>query len=83
MSTETNRKAGNGSFRSIFMHADGVDMFLMALGVLGAIGDGISMPVMLLVTSKMMNSIGDSSTSVSMDLFTEKINQVNITYIHT
>ncbi|KAI3520812.1 hypothetical protein L1887_10264 [Cichorium endivia] len=45
-SIATNRKVSSGSFLSIFMHADGADMFLMALGFLGAAGDGIAMPVM-------------------------------------
>ncbi|CAH1437657.1 unnamed protein product [Lactuca virosa] len=81
-STETKKKVRNGSFRSIFMHADGADMFLMTLGFLGAVGDGISMPTMLLITSKIMNNIGDSSSS-SMTSFTDKINQnaVNLCYM--
>lgn len=73
---QRNKKINNGSFRSIFMHADGVDMFLMTLGVLGAVGDGIAMPTMLLITSTIMNNIGDSA-SFSMDVFTHKINQVS------
>ncbi|KAK9061732.1 hypothetical protein SSX86_018915 [Deinandra increscens subsp. villosa] len=82
-SSGANRKvSSNGSFRSIFMHADGADMFLMALGFLGAVGDGIAMPTMLLITSTIMNNIGDSS-SFSMDTFTDKINQnaVNLCYM--
>ncbi|KAJ9551429.1 hypothetical protein OSB04_015474 [Centaurea solstitialis] len=81
-SIKTKRKVNNGSLRSIFMHADGVDMFLVALGFLGAVGDGFSMPVMLLVLSKIMNNFGDSS-SVSMDVFTNKVNEnaVNLCYI--
>uniref|UniRef100_A0A251SJ61 Putative ATP-binding cassette subfamily C member 8 n=2 Tax=Helianthus annuus TaxID=4232 RepID=A0A251SJ61_HELAN len=80
--TKKNKKASNGSFRSIFMHADWADMFLMTLGLLGAIGDGISMPTMLLITSTIMNNIGDSS-SFSMDVFTDKINEsaVNLCYM--
>ncbi|XP_076912018.1 ABC transporter B family member 15-like [Bidens hawaiensis] len=82
-STENNnRKVSNGSFRSIFMHADRVDMVLMTLGVLGAVGDGIAMPTMLLITSTIMNNIGDSN-SFSMDVFTDKINEnaVNLCYM--
>ncbi|KAI3520813.1 hypothetical protein L1887_10265 [Cichorium endivia] len=81
-STKTNKKVSNGSVRSIFMHADGTDMFLMTLGFLGAVGDGISMPTMLLITSKIMNNIGDSS-SLSMSSFIDKINQnaVNLCYM--
>ncbi|CAH1437669.1 unnamed protein product [Lactuca virosa] len=84
-STETNRKvSSSGSFRSIFMHADGVDMFLMTLGIFGAVGDGILMPTILLVTSSIMNNIGDSS-SLSDGIFTDKIseNTVYLCYMAT
>ncbi|KAL0450613.1 UNVERIFIED_CONTAM: ABC transporter B family member 15 [Sesamum latifolium] len=62
------------SFRLIFMHADGWDKLLMGLGLLGAVGDGVSMPAMLLVTSKLMNSFGGSQTSVTDD-FSHNINK--------
>ncbi|XP_023743757.1 ABC transporter B family member 15 [Lactuca sativa] len=72
--TQTSRKVSNGSFRSIFMHADGADMFLMTFGFLGAVGDGISTPTMFYFTSTIMNSIGDFS-SLSNDVFIDKINK--------
>ncbi|CAI9272744.1 unnamed protein product [Lactuca saligna] len=72
--TQTRRKVSNGSFRSIFMHADGADMFLMTFGFLGAVGDGISTPTMFYFTSTIMNSIGDFS-SLSNDVFIDKINK--------
>ncbi|KAH6830259.1 ABC transporter family protein [Perilla frutescens var. hirtella] len=72
---EMKRKSSKSvSFSSIFMHADGYDTALMGLGLLGAIGDGVSMPVMLLVTSKLMNSFGNSQTSLSEN-FTHEINK--------
>ncbi|XP_024987433.1 ABC transporter B family member 15-like isoform X2 [Cynara cardunculus var. scolymus] len=81
-STETNKRLSNGSFRSIFMHADRVDIFLMVLGFFGAVGDGIAMPTMLFITSTIMNDIGDSAT-VSTNVFTDKINEnaVNLCYM--
>ncbi|GKC87880.1 ABC transporter B family member 15-like protein, partial [Tanacetum coccineum] len=59
----------------------GADMFLMALGVLGAIGDGIVMPAMLFVSSSIVNNIGASS--LSTDVLTDRINQnaVNLCYL--
>ncbi|XP_049381952.1 ABC transporter B family member 15-like [Solanum stenotomum] len=63
-----------GSFRSVFMHADSVDILLMILGFLGAICDGVSMPVMLIVTSKLMNNLGNNDSS-STDSFTHHINE--------
>lgn len=64
------------SFGSIFMHADGWDMVLMGMGLFGAFGDGISMPAMLLVTSKLMNSFGNSQVSIAEN-FTHSINKVS------
>ena len=68
-------RRGNGSVRSIFMHADAADLWLMAFGFLGALGDGFSMPVVLYVTSEIMNNIGSSSTSAA-DAFVDKMNEV-------
>ncbi|KAL9424700.1 hypothetical protein AB3S75_031759 [Citrus x aurantiifolia] len=75
-------KAKNGSFRSIFMHADGVDMFFMVLGYIGAIGDGFSTPLVLFLTSKFMNNVGGVS-NVPIDVFTHNINKnaVHLLYL--
>lgn len=51
-----------GSIRSIFMHADRVDWLLMVLGFIGSVGDGFSTPLVLFVTSRLMNNIGGSSS---------------------
>lgn len=73
--TRVQEKKIMGSIRSIFMHADGADMFLMMLGLLGAIGDGVSMPVMLYTTSKLMNNIGNVTNNQADDDFTHSINK--------
>ncbi|PSS30421.1 ABC transporter B family member 15 like [Actinidia chinensis var. chinensis] len=67
------QKKRSGSLRSIFLHADSVDMLLMTLGFLGAVGDGASMPVLLQVTGKIMNNIG--GTSSVADAFSHSINK--------
>ncbi|CAA3003311.1 ABC transporter B family member 15-like [Olea europaea subsp. europaea] len=79
---EDNNKKKNGSFRSIFIHADSYDAVLMSFGILGAIGDGISVPAMLLMTSKLMNSFGSATNSITQN-FTHNINEnaVVICYI--
>ncbi|KAF2308653.1 hypothetical protein GH714_011767 [Hevea brasiliensis] len=59
-----------GSIRSIFMHADGVDWFLMVLGVIGSVGDGFSTPLVLFVTSKLMNNIGECTGALLLGLWT-------------
>nr|XP_007151162.1 hypothetical protein PHAVU_004G023100g [Phaseolus vulgaris]ESW23156.1 hypothetical protein PHAVU_004G023100g [Phaseolus vulgaris] len=67
-------KKSSGSIRSIFMHADGQDMFLMILGLVGAIGDGIGTPLVLFITSKIMNNIGSFSGGIDSS-FIHAINQ--------
>nr|XP_043633553.1 ABC transporter B family member 15-like [Erigeron canadensis] len=76
--------SSNGSLRSLFMHADVADMFLMAFGVFGAIGDGLlGTPMMVFVASKVMNSVGGFSKLSSPDVFIHKINQnaANLCYL--
>lgn len=72
-----NIKLVNGSIRSIFMHADKVDMCLMALGFIGAVFDGFTDRLPLLFTSHMINSIG-SSSKLDHDAFQHNINKVSL-----
>lgn len=74
------RRKKGGSIRSIFMHADYMDYCLMVLGFLGAVGDGFSTPLVLLITSQLMNNIGGASANVQ-DLFLKNINKVIHLYI--
>ncbi|KAF3444717.1 hypothetical protein FNV43_RR14410 [Rhamnella rubrinervis] len=70
-SRERKKKSSTtGSIRSIFMHADSVDICLMVLGFLGALGDGFNTPLVLLITSRLMNNIGRASTSLEENLLT-------------
>ncbi|KAL3833186.1 hypothetical protein ACJIZ3_007922 [Penstemon smallii] len=79
---EKKKKIKNGiSFESIFMHSDGWDICLMIFGSFGAFGDGICMPIMLLVTSKIMNSFGNSQISLN-DNFSRSINKNAVALIY-
>jgi ATP-binding cassette subfamily B (MDR/TAP) protein 1 len=69
------KAAFGSSFRSVFMHADAADVVLMVLGLVGAIGDGVSMPVMLFITSRIFNDLGGSGAEVLQE-FSSKINEV-------
>ncbi|KAK2967863.1 hypothetical protein RJ640_029857 [Escallonia rubra] len=67
---------------SIFRHADGTDLFLMTLGFIGAVGDGVAMPVTLIMASKLVNNLGGSSITLAQN-FTNNINKnaLNLCYI--
>ncbi|KAI6700623.1 hypothetical protein NL676_014947 [Syzygium grande] len=60
--TKKNKKKGWSSIGSIFMHADRVDKCLMGLGFVGTVADGFSTPLVLFVTSQLMNNIGAASS---------------------
>ncbi|XP_062223848.1 putative multidrug resistance protein [Phragmites australis] len=61
------------SIASVFMHADAADVVLMVLGLVGAMGDGLSTPVMLLITSRIFNDLGSGPSF--MEQFSSKINE--------
>jgi hypothetical protein len=64
------------SFASVFMHADAADVVLMVLGLVGAMGDGMSTPVMLLITSRIFNDLGNGPDL--LDEFSSKVNEVEM-----
>ncbi|AES74620.1 ABC transporter transmembrane region protein [Medicago truncatula] len=68
------KKKKNGSFKSIFMHADVLDWFFMVFGLIGSIGDGISVPLLLFIAGRLMNSIGGAS-GTSNNNFVHDINK--------
>lgn len=72
---KTNKKNGSLGFRFIFMHADGKDLFLMVLGTIGAVGEGLATPLVLYISSRMMNNIG-SSSNMDGNTFIHNINKV-------
>lgn len=59
---EEGRK-GKSSIIVIFRYADWIDIFLMCLGTLGAIGDGMSTNCLLLYVSHLFNSLGYGNNS--------------------
>ncbi|KAJ8750162.1 hypothetical protein K2173_014077 [Erythroxylum novogranatense] len=67
------KKSTVGSIMSIFMHADHLDWFLMTLGFIGSLADGFSTPLVLFVTSRLMNNLG--GTSSTEDAFSRNINK--------
>ncbi|KAJ6290324.1 hypothetical protein OIU78_026115 [Salix suchowensis] len=69
-------KSKIGSIRSVFMHADSLDCFLMVLGLIGSIGEGLSSPLIFFVSSKLMNNLAGSEPSdTAPDVFSDNINK--------
>lgn len=72
--SQSSSSSSLSSFGSVFRHADAVDKLLMTLGFVGAVGDGMSMPTMLLLTSKIFNNLGGGS--IDSPDFTHAVNEV-------
>ena len=70
-------KRNGGSIRSIFIHANGFDLWLMVLGLIGSVGSGFPIPAGFLLTSHLVNTIGGAST-LSQHLFLQNINKVSL-----
>ncbi|PVH65139.1 hypothetical protein PAHAL_2G432900 [Panicum hallii] len=61
------------SFASVFVHADAADVALMVLGLVGAMGDGMSTPVMLAITSRVFDDTGSGPDHLQQ--FRSKMNE--------
>ncbi|KAM0942672.1 putative Type 1 protein exporter [Dioscorea sansibarensis] len=72
---ESRKKGGSlfSSISTIFKHADTTDRWLMGFGLLGAVGDGLSGPVMLYITSELMNNLDNGISSFSYSIFTHEM----------
>ncbi|XP_027924732.1 putative ABC transporter B family member 8 [Vigna unguiculata] len=57
------RRKGRASIAIILRYADWIDVVLMLMGALGAIGDGMSTNILLLFASRIMNSLGYSNNN--------------------
>ncbi|THU63946.1 hypothetical protein C4D60_Mb01t21220 [Musa balbisiana] len=72
-SSSSSSSSSMSSFWTIFMHADATDVMLMTMGFIGAVGDGLSMPTMLYMTSKIFNNFGNGPSALSV--FTDTIDK--------
>lgn len=61
---------------SVLIHADGIDVALMTMGLVGAIGDGMSMPLRLLVACSIANDLGSGPDRLKQ--LASRINAVRI-----
>ncbi|KAK9038348.1 hypothetical protein V6N11_023224 [Hibiscus sabdariffa] len=76
MSSDNVKKEKHESIRSIFMHADGVDMWFMVAGFIGAVADGSAAPLMLYLVGRMFNKVGGAGSTSSLDFLTHNVNKV-------
>ncbi|KAJ8898756.1 hypothetical protein K2173_005042 [Erythroxylum novogranatense] len=65
-------------FLKLFSFADSVDTMLMIVGTIGAIGNGLALPIMTLILGEVINSFGETQTN---DIV-QKISKVSLKYVY-
>ncbi|TYH01102.1 hypothetical protein ES288_A09G030400v1 [Gossypium darwinii] len=65
-------KKKNRCIRSIFMHADNVDRFLMAAGFIGGVVDGTVAPLMIYLNGRLFNNLDDAAA----DMLTRNVHHI-------
>ncbi|KAJ4952948.1 hypothetical protein NE237_029780 [Protea cynaroides] len=66
----------------IFRFADWVDVLLMLLGTVGAIGDGMSTNCLLVFASSLMNSLGYGKTQENHGNFMEEVKKSSLYFVY-
>ncbi|XP_052183316.1 putative ABC transporter B family member 8 [Diospyros lotus] len=75
------RKKGR-SMAIIFRCADWVDILLMLLGTVGAIGDGMSTNCLLMYVSRLFNSLGYGKTQQNHGNFMDKVEKCSLYFVY-
>lgn len=56
-------KTNTVSFLKLFSFADSTDVLLMIIGTIGAIGNGLGMPIMTILFGEMINVLGSNQNN--------------------
>ncbi|KAL5065634.1 hypothetical protein RYX36_027371 [Vicia faba] len=62
----------------LFSFADPLDRLLMFVGTVGAIGNGVSIPLMILIFGNLINAFGDSTSSKVVD----EVSKVSLEFVY-
>ncbi|KDP28337.1 hypothetical protein JCGZ_14108 [Jatropha curcas] len=66
-------------FFKLFSFADSVDILFMITGTVGAVGNGVSMPLMSLLLGQMIDSFGTNQTG---NVMVHIVSQVSLKYVY-
>ncbi|XVE54190.1 hypothetical protein DITRI_Ditri03aG0060700 [Diplodiscus trichospermus] len=77
---EKERKHNNIAI--IFRYADWVDILLMVLGTIGAIGDGMSTNWLIVFAGRIMNSMGYGNTQQNNNNFMEEVEKCSLYFTY-
>lgn len=59
--TSVTRRDEKVAFYKLFVFADRLDVLLMIIGTIGAVANGLTQPLMLVIMSQLINTFGKSN----------------------
>ncbi|KAK7843585.1 abc transporter b family member 11 [Quercus suber] len=71
--SKEDEKTNTVPFRKLFSFADSTDILLMILGTIGAVGNGICMPLMTVLFGDLINSFGQNQNSPNIVATVSKV----------
>ncbi|CAM8897209.1 unnamed protein product [Rhodiola kirilowii] len=78
--SETDEKALTVPFYRLFAFADGLDYFLIVVGTIGAVGNGLCMPLMTVVFGDLINAFGQNQDTKEILRAVSKVS-LNFVYL--
>ncbi|KAI3913825.1 hypothetical protein MKW92_001387 [Papaver armeniacum] len=75
-------KEESKSLAVIFRYADWIDVLLMVLGTIGAVGDGMSTNWLLVFASRLMNSLGYGKTTQNNGNFMTEVEKASLHFVY-
>lgn len=64
-------------FYKLFAFADSLDLALMVVGTIGAIGNGMAIPLMTLISGQLIDAFGQNQNNNHLVPLVSKVNLVN------
>lgn len=75
-------KTNSVPFHRLFSFADFTDIMLMIIGSIGAVGNGISLPLMTIFLGDMINAFGENQNNKDVLHVVSKVNTDSISFKH-
>ncbi|XP_062084186.1 ABC transporter B family member 4-like [Humulus lupulus] len=78
---EDNKKTKTVAFHKLFSFADSIDVYLMIIGTLGAIGNGLCMPIMTILFGQLTDAFGNNSQN-NKHTIVHDVSKVSLKFVY-